>query len=848
MICPYCVEDVPAYSRKHTTCSVSENKEFPPFYLDHHGPGGEHEPLVLSVIGFSGHGKTVFLCALFHYIDHYLTKLWPGFFNHVLDQESLSTLNLYRERLEAKILPQSTPRIFPRPGIFRLTNMPCVQECDESQPLEHTTVLIYDPPGEAFSNETNIVEFARFVKRSDCVLFLIDLTSLNNAIASQMAKLLDTYVLGMRRMKIKSQHLIVVYTKSDEMKVSVPQFSSLLAEEPELEAYLKEQLPPTLRNPRAHLRQLDKISRILEDFTQNYLHAQKFINEAAHWFASVSYTAVSSLGAAPEMYVNEKGETSVRMVVEMSPRCVADPLLYVLSKSVKTKLERPPWWQRFMAKAGFTGRAAVLVMLSGLTSILLALVAATYFLFFYNAEYRQAVACAQKKDYACAIENYTKAIEASPEYVEAYNGRGWAYLEQGNYEEALKDCSKAGELKADFAEALTCRGMASVFSNAYDAALADCAKAVELKPEYAEAYLCRGITYWYQKENAQAVEDYSKAIKLDPNFARAYFNRGSAHADSGNVEQARSDYQRAAELAPELTASHYYRHHAFAYNHRGRAFLEQAKYADAIADFDKAIGLKRDYAEAYENLGTAYAATGNYQQSIKNFSEAVKLQPDNVTAHIGLGDAYFYRGAYDQAVGSYSNALELRRDYAEVYVKRGDAFIAINKCEQAIRDYESALKFKPRYVEAHFGLGDAYLKKGNYLRDGGKYRTKDARYEDYHWAVKNYDAAAKLRPGYARAVYNRGIANALRENYVVAIRDYEEAIAIDASLASEANASYGNAFSRRAEDFHRQGDGADSQSARDNYYGLATKDYQQALKLNPNNASAQNNLARLKNR
>lgn len=343
MICPYCVEDVPANSQQHHECARVKDKPFPPFYLDHHGGESGTDPLVLSVVGFPGHGKTVFLCALFDYLDNHLTYIWPGFFNHVLDQESLSLLNDNRRRLRGGVLPQPNERSFPRPGIFRLTKMPRYAVGNGLPPLLDTTVLIYDPPGEAFSTEDKIVEFASFVKRSGCVLFLVDVTALGDSIADEMAKLLDTYVLGMRRMGIaqKSQHMIVVYTKSDEMKVSVPEFAGFLEQEPRLREYLDQQRPATLADPRSHFTQLEDISRLLEKFTWTELGAARFINVAEDWFASVSYTVVSSLGAAPEEARNGNGNIDKRLTVRMSPRGVADPLLYVLAKSLKEPPKLP---------------------------------------------------------------------------------------------------------------------------------------------------------------------------------------------------------------------------------------------------------------------------------------------------------------------------------------------------------------------------------------------------------------------------------------------------------------------------------------------------------------------------
>lgn len=358
MICPYCVEDVDANSQQHYECRRIRDKQFPPRYLDFHSGDGSAEPVVLSVVGFPGHGKTVFLCALFDYLDNHLTYMWKSFrfYNHVLDQESLSLLNNNRRMLRKGELPPPTEQSFPRPGIFRLTNMPHSVGGNGLPPLVDTTVLIYDPPGEAFSTEDKIVEFASFVKRSSCVLFLVDLTALGESIADEMALLLDTYLLGMRRMGIekKSQHMIVVYTKSDEMKVSVPEFKSFLEQEPRLKEYLDQQRPDTLSDPHEHLRQLTEISSLLETFTWSELNAGRFIHEANDWFASVSYAVVSSLGAAPEELKNENGGSDKRLTVKMSPRGVADPLLYVLAKSLKepttppvvpieTKPEMPTW-------------------------------------------------------------------------------------------------------------------------------------------------------------------------------------------------------------------------------------------------------------------------------------------------------------------------------------------------------------------------------------------------------------------------------------------------------------------------------------------------------------------------
>ena len=358
MICPYCAEDVPADSVQHQGCKGGSDKPFPTLYLDNHSGESRAEPVVVSVIGFSGHGKTVFLCALFDYIDDHLTYIWRNnFHNLALDQDSLTQVNFNRNRLRQGKLPFKTDVDFPRPGIFRLKHMPRSSGDIALPPLVDTTILIYDPPGEAFRTDDKIADYASFVKRSNCVLFLIDLTALDTSIAHEMGRLLETYVLGMVKLKIRqqSQHLIVVYTKSDAMKVSVPEFKSLLEREPWLRDYLEVQRPETLADPSEHFRQMEKVSNVLAEFTWSDLKAANFVAIADDWFASVSYTVVSSLGSAPVEFQKANGQNengteakpqedgsesstgneAKRLTSRMSPRGIADPLLYVLAKSLR---------------------------------------------------------------------------------------------------------------------------------------------------------------------------------------------------------------------------------------------------------------------------------------------------------------------------------------------------------------------------------------------------------------------------------------------------------------------------------------------------------------------------------
>src|SRR5580700_8435230 len=77
----------------------------------------------------------------------------------------------------------------------------------------------------------------------------------------------------------------------------------------------------------------------------------------------------------------------------------------------------------------------------------------------------------------------------------AYNNRGWAYINKGDYESAIADYDQAIRLKPDYPEAYNGRGIAHDDKAEYDRAIADYDQAIRLKPDYPEAYNGRGIAH-----------------------------------------------------------------------------------------------------------------------------------------------------------------------------------------------------------------------------------------------------------------------------------------------------------------------------------------------------------------
>jgi tetratricopeptide (TPR) repeat protein len=139
---------------------------------------------------------------------------------------------------------------------------------------------------------------------------------------------------------------------------------------------------------------------------------------------------------------------------------------------------------------------------------------------------------------------------------------------------------------------------------------------------------------------------------------------------------------------------------------------------------------------------------------------------------------------------------------AQQWFERGFAAADI---DERLRLYSGAIRLKPDYADAFYNRGIARRSRGN-----------------FEGAIKDYSEAIRLKPDYAAAFYNRGIARSAKGDFDAAINDYSEAIRLKPDYAV---AFYNRGVARSAKgDFDR-----------------AIKDYSEAIRLKPDYAAAFHN-------
>lgn len=125
---------------------------------------------------------------------------------------------------------------------------------------------------------------------------------------------------------------------------------------------------------------------------------------------------------------------------------------------------------------------------------------------------------------------------------------GHKLASQGRHEQAVSEFTRALNLTPDFVEAYVERAAAYLATNRPQQALDDYNKGLALKPNYFELYYNRGLCCQLIGNLDLAIYDYRTTIAEKPDYAPAYFNLGIVLQEKGHFEEALVQLHQAASM------------------------------------------------------------------------------------------------------------------------------------------------------------------------------------------------------------------------------------------------------------------------------------------------------------
>lgn len=177
----------------------------------------------------------------------------------------------------------------------------------------------------------------------------------------------------------------------------------------------------------------------------------------------------------------------------------------------------------------------------------------------------------------------TDAIEASDGRARAaaFNNRGIAYRELGEFQRAIRDFDRAARADPQFQAAYANAGQSRNATGQYQRAITDLGRALVLDPQDVGSRRERGTAYSELGQHALARQDYDAAIRLDPADAALFTGRAwNAYREGADLRAALADADQALRLDPALTE---------AIDVRAHVLAALGRVEEAIADFEQAV-------------------------------------------------------------------------------------------------------------------------------------------------------------------------------------------------------------------------------------------------------------------
>ncbi len=241
----------------------------------------------MGMVGFSNHGKTVYITSLFYLLCEVMMNrsLWRDFTVLNMDKDTMKFVMEGVDLLKRGQLPDATASAFPQPSLVQFSNLPVRDE---------VFVSLYDIGGEVYQDKDTIKERASLIARAHTLLFMISIEEDIENWKDDIYSLLNNYILGvhdhLNLLPSEYQHLVVVFTKADEVVNSLPDELKTSVTEGSCQKY-RTVTQVTLDRLRAD-------SLLIQQWLRDN-GAAGFLNLTHKEFKSVHYCLVSALGQKP---------------------------------------------------------------------------------------------------------------------------------------------------------------------------------------------------------------------------------------------------------------------------------------------------------------------------------------------------------------------------------------------------------------------------------------------------------------------------------------------------------------------------------------------------------------------
>ena len=221
----------------------------------------------------------------------------------------------------------------------------------------------------------------------------------------------------------------------------------------------------------------------------------------------------------------------------------------------------------------------------------------------------------------------------------------------------------------------------------------------------------------------------------------------------------------------------------------GLAYTGLERFEDAITAYERSIAYQPDWAYSHAALASAYANMHRYAEALDAYKVAIGLDPNDEMIHHQLGNVYSKRGEHAAAIRHQQQAIAIAPEFAEAHYQLGLLYTQEKRWTDAIASYQTAYAHDDALVEVLYNLAQAYLRVG----DTSAARQQMALFEKRKAVITPlHQLRGALQRTQDTSERSQILANIGRlylkdGHYEKAVWEYQKALGIDPQLASAYN-------------------------------------------------------------
>ena len=451
-----------------------------------------------------------------------------------------------------------------------------------------------------------------------------------------------------------------------------------------------------------------------------------------------------------------------------------------------------------------------------------------------------------------------------PYYAPAYGNRAILHYQTKDFDKALADLNEAIRLDPRESGYFINRGLVRYQKNNLRGAMADYDQVISMDKENLIARFNRGLLRFQVGDNNRAIEDFDVVLQLEPDNYMAYYNRALLRYETGDYRGAVSDYDIVLNEYPNFLPGYY-----------SRAEAKKKMHDIAGADRDvwtayqKEEQMKKDRAAGKSTASSSNNVAANGTSGSSSGEENTREQSDKNIDKFNRLVVYDkeeerrskYQNEVRGRVQDRNVRVDLEPEFVLTFYEKPDAVKKQLYYSRMVDDFNQQMLLKMKLlitneeaaltedqVAAHFASIDDYSARiSRNPNDVNAYLGRAIDYmlvQDFASAIKDYSTVIELDPNLVIAYFNRAVVRYKQMRYEDSNRK-SEILDMPTSSPMTMNFTFGGK-TQRITTQTRQNVSEIQDKERAYNHELITRDYDMAIKINPEFVYAYFNRANLR--